>query len=74
MCSEMWIHIRLKDIVNVTLPCQSLSKNLEIKLVVMTKAVPHYNGSATEHFSFRNDVILKIDPVDVDAIREHAHP
>ena len=36
MCSEMWIHNRLKDIVNVTLTCQSLSNNLEIKLVVIT--------------------------------------
>ena len=59
MCLEMWIHNRLKDIVNVTLPCQSLSNNLEIKLVVMAKAVPHHNGSATEHFSFSKDVILK---------------
>ena len=60
MCSEMWIHNTLKDIVNVTLPCQSLSNNLEIKLVVMTKAAPHHNGSTTEHFSFTNDVILKL--------------
>ena len=66
MCSEMWIHNRPKNIVNVTLP--SLSNNLEIKLVAMTKAASHHNGSATELFSFTND------PVHVDAIREHAQP
>ena len=59
VCSEMWIQNRLKDIVNVTLPCQNLSNNLEIKHVVMTNAAPHHNGSATEHFSLNNNVILK---------------
>ena len=59
VCSEMWIHNKLKDIVNVTLPCQNLSNNIVIKLVVMIKAAPHHNGSVTDHFSFSNDVILK---------------
>ena len=72
-CSELWIHNRFKNIVNVTLPCQRLSNNLEIELVVMTKAAPHHNGRAINHISLNNNVILKKDPVDVDDSDEHAH-
>ena len=59
MCLEMWIHNMLKDIVNIALTCHSLSNNLEIKCVVITKADPNHNGSAAAHFGFSNDVVLK---------------
>ena len=72
MCSKSLVHNRLKDIVDVTLSCLSLSNHYKIKLV-MTKTAPHHNGSTTEHFSLGNNVILT-DPVHVGVKHMRIYP